>query len=344
MLRIRQTFLACALTFVFAFMPAALANDFESLADRYVAMAIQGDLSGALELFEAPFLEREPAAAELKARFEARFYPPADTNSPDRNSTFTEKITDAYRRYWRRTLMGSPVDTNISLDTELAALIEMTSQAIPEGQDVYDALNGELAKRRIRFYGNPDPPMRDLFLWKEETLRRYQVRLTDTTLRLTVHFMDEFLLRGWKEYASLGLATTTGWVDGGELFCLAGAYETGSERFEVSYLKHEARHLADLERFPEMESVELEYRSKLTELAFADRSLVAVLEDFAVKAAENPGSPHAMANWRVVRDVYWALRGEEMPEGFNSWGGVSVSEVNRVAKGLLELNTEVHER
>ena len=124
---------------------------------------------------------------------------------------------------------------------------------------------------------------------------------------------------------------------------MAWAYDEGTENFSVSYLKHEARHLLDLERFPEMDSTELEYRAKLTELAFANRTLKRVLEDFTAKAEENADSPHAMANWRVVRDIHWSLYGEELPAGFTGWGVVNVGSVNRAARSLLKANTQQHE-
>ena len=52
------------------------------------------------------------------------------------------------------------------------------------------------------------------------------------------------------------------------LYCVEWAYAPDTENFEVSYLKHEAQHLADFQRFPGLPSAELEYRAKLTELAF----------------------------------------------------------------------------
>ena len=124
---------------------------------------------------------------------------------------------------------------------------------------------------------------------------------------------------------------------------MAWAYDTASENFEVSYLKHEARHLLDLERYPQMDSVELEYRAKLTELAFADHTARRILQDFAEKSAQNPTSPHAMANWRVIHDTYWALFREEMAEGFDDWAQLNAGDINRVARELLASKTEQHE-
>ena len=206
----------------------------------------------------------------------------------------------------------------------------------PAAATVRNILETVLAPEGVHVFEGSTPPLRDLFLWRRQESQRFEVQLTDGPVEVTVHFMDDFLAQGWKDFATLGLATTTGWVEDGELYCLAWAYDTGSENFEVSYLQHEARHLADLERYPEMDATELEYRAKLTELAFANRTLHRILEDFTAKAAENPASPHAMANWRVVHDIYWQLRGVEMPGTFDSWSGVRVGQVNRAARILLD--------
>jgi hypothetical protein len=154
-----------------------------------------------------------------------------------------------------------------------------------------------------------------------------------------VAFLTDFLSQGWKEYAALGLATTTGWVDGNTLYCVEFAYAPETEAFEVSFLKHETRHLSDFERFPGLSSEELEYRAKLTELAFASSTLRRVPEDFAAKGEANPESPHAAANWWVVWDVYRALYGKEYDGVDGAWMTVDVGRVNRVARRLLEVNT-----
>ena len=50
--------------------------------------------------------------------------------------------------------------------------------------------------------------------------------------------------------------------------------------------------------------------------------------------------PNTIANWRVIRDVYWLLHGEEMPENFQGWTGIDVARVNQAARELLEISTE----
>ena len=204
-------------------------------------------------------------------------------------------------------------------------------------------MGSALEERGFHYLETKAPPLQDLFLWKREENKSYTVRLTDRSQPVRVTFMSEIYSMGWKQFATLGLVATTGWVNGERLYCVNGAYDRLSENFRVSYLKHESRHLADFKRFPGLPSTELEYRAKLTELAFATTSLRELLEDFTLKSSPDPGSPHTLANYRVTRDVYEALYKKGFPESGNPWVQLNVSAANKAARDLLASNTELLE-
>ena len=341
--RLQPHFLICALMSCLLAPPTlAEADDSTEVMNRYVAMAIQGDLSNAPSLFvEAELGSRSPGAA-LRDSFIDRFAVEHDR----RSDGFTEEVIAAYREYWKVSLLDPSARTaqEAELDQKLDGLLQEYKAETTGEAPLHMALNRALKTEGLYNFASQDPPLRDLLIWGSQDSRSYSVQLTDQKLDLKVNFLDDFQLQGWKEYASLGMTSTTGWVEDGELYCIAWAYDRDSENFEVSYLKHEARHLLDLERYPQMESTELEYRSKLTELAYANRTLRRILEDFSDKSVQNTASPHAMANWRVIRDVYWGLYKEEMPVGFEDWNLVKTDKVNLVARDLLELNTREHEK
>ena len=333
-------------TFALSLTPLTpAAGEPSELVSRYIAIAIQGDLSNASGLFQEIEFNDESASAALQQQFQERFLSGPAQQEDFSGAGFMGGITLAYREYWKNALLGDTSHAELleTLETRLAAVLRRFHGEPTEGASVYEGLHEAFRSRGIHFLDSPAPPLQDLFLWQSEHAGEHTVQLTDERLVLKVHFMEDFLLQGWKDFASLGLATTTGWVEDEILYCLAWAYDTESENFQVSYLKHEARHFVDLERYPDMESTELEYRAKLTELAFANSTLQRVLDDFTEKAAQNPDSPHAMANWRVVRDMYWALYGEELPENFTQWGHLDSGKVNRLARQLLALNTQTHQ-
>jgi hypothetical protein len=317
-----------------------------SLSARYIALAIQGDLRPARQLFEGLPASGAAADRELAAQFHLRFLDPAESPTPESHA-LVDRIVTAYEDYWQQALMrGESVEA-----AEQRLLTALTAALLDAGAagghlaagNVYSALAPALEREGFHALASHAAPLQDLFVWRRQDVRSVDVELTDHARKVRVAFLSDFSSLGWKHYASLGLATTTGWVEDGMLYCVEWAYAPGTENFDVSYLKHETRHLADFERFPGLPSTDLEYRAKLTELAFASRTLPRVLEDFTAKSAPNAESPHAEANWRVVRDVYAALYGAP-PAGELEWTTVDVGRVNRVARRLLAEDTAKLER
>jgi hypothetical protein len=316
---------------------------FAELSRAFVALAIQGDLRPAVQLFDHA-VGAGDAGAALRAQFDERFVSVADTPvSPD-DADLAEGVARAYRAYWRHNLMreAAEPESERRLSGNLAMLLQGTD--LPTAHDPDELTRIALGKAGLYFSASSTPPWRDLFVWGRQHRAAYRVELTDVTVPVEVVFMDEFVLQGWKDFASLGLASTSGWVENGTLYCVTWAYDTQSENFAVSYLKHEARHLADLARFPRMDTTELEYRAKLTELAFANLDLERIWNDFRAKASNNPDSPHAMANWRVVRDVEHALAGSGMQQAAGRLNAADARQLGRAARRLLLENTRAHER
>ena len=94
-------------------------------------------------------------------------------------------------------------------------------------------------------------------------------------------------------------------------------------------------------RYPELQETDLEYRAKLTELAFASSSLPKLLREFENNSAPNPESPHAYANYQVSRDLYQAIYDSPLPATGNPWELVSAiaGRVNPAARALLAEHT-----
>jgi hypothetical protein len=312
--------------------------------DRYVAMAIQGDLQEAQEMLDRAASDPSADHLELADRFQHRFVQRSEPLSPNTGIPLLDQTVAAYRDYWARSLLAevSSEDGKSMLEDALRQVLSSGATA-GNADDVYRSLAAAIQKLGYGVLAIPAPPLQDLFIWAGQRDREFSVELTDQSRVVRVAFMSEFVSLGWKDYAALGLATTTGWVEEGVLYCVEQAYVPGTERFAVSYLKHEARHLADLERFPGLRSADLEYRAKLTELAFASQTLNSLLDDFTAKSAPNPDSPHAEANHRVLRDLHQDLYGEPLPEDRDPWGSVRVLEVNAAARRLLRLNTSALE-
>ncbi len=102
------------------------------------------------------------------------------------------------------------------------------------------------------------------------------------------------------------MVTAGGWTDGDIVVC--GSCDPDpieSEYFQVSFLKHEAQHVQDLARWPDLSQELLEYRAKLVELIYSrERKL---LYFFQYQAREGyrkeTGNGHMLAARRIVEGI-----------------------------------------
>jgi hypothetical protein len=162
------------------------------------------------------------------------------------------------------------------------------------------------------------------------------VVLRDTTQTVTVNFLDDFVSQGWAHFATFDHHGTGGWADRNALYCIRAHYDLNSERFLISYLKHEARHNADYQRYPNLVGADLEYRAKLTELIFADSTQHTLLKHFSARANAETDSPHPLANWHVVNDLAQALGQAGAPINSEDWQSQDPDSIRSAAGVLLK--------
>jgi hypothetical protein len=320
-----------------------------SITERYIALAIQGDLKPALHLLAEVDSSSSASDQELAAKFHQRFVQRSESPSIASGNALVDLVVAEYRDYWAGALLQTAERTAnaMSLETSLIdTLREQGGLRLPPTveEDTWERLRQAVADRGFYVLVETAPPLQDLLIWRKQTEKQFEIELTDQVATVNVVFMSDFYSLGWKHFAALGLASTTGWVDQGTLYCVEWVYAEGTETFEVSYLKHESRHLADLERFPGLSAADLEYRAKLTELAFATRTQRRLLDDFTIKGAAGSESPHAQANHRVTHDLWRELYGSSFPGGTDAWMTVSRDKVNRAARRLLVRDTKRAER
>jgi hypothetical protein len=329
---------------LFLLTGTALADADNGITERYIALALQGDLSSAPALFSGQQAQNPTAGSmELSRQFRSRFVDRDDEASPGTGDAFADSVIDTYRTYWNRALTGeiSEEQAGIHLGEALKQLLAGQDESAGpiSADEIYPRLGRALRQGGFHVLHADAPPLKDLIVWKSEEVRKFSVRLTDGTENVDVVFLSDTFSMGWKDYATFGLAFTTGWVEDGRLYCVDWAYNRNSEKFEVSYLKHESRHLADFRNFPALSSADLEYRAKLTELAFSSKTTMQLLADFTRKSARNPEAPHAYANYRVTRDVYREVENAPMPDSADPWSQINSARVNRAARTLLEADT-----
>jgi len=137
------------------------------------------------------------------------------------------------------------------------------------------------------------------------------------------------------------MASTGGWAEKDGLYCICAHYDLESERFKLSFLKHEARHYADYELYPELQPADLEYRGKLTELSYSDQATYLLLEQFTRAASRVENAPHPLANWYVVEGLSEFLLDGKWPADASAWKSVPREQIRQAARRLLEEHDRV---
>jgi hypothetical protein len=322
--------------------PPVAARAASGIGQRYVSLALQGDLSGADALFtSADRAAMDDGERELADAFQRRFILGQEDETLPK-APFTRDVVRAYHAYWRIALLGRRTEDAAEASLHAALRTALSRHALEPGatdDETMEHVDDGLRQEGFYHLGGRTRPLLDLMLWAREDTTRYAVQLTDGTRDVQVVFVRDFVVRGWSHWATFGHASTGGWAGDETLFCLGDDYDVDSERFRVSYLQHETRHFADYARFPELGQIDLEYRAKLTELVYADSTLAPLITHFAQAAAPNPAAPHAFANDAVVRALSHAVFDESLVDDEARWRAADPTSIHAAALALLEWNT-----
>lgn len=334
------------LNFVFAKQTAgdSMKLDYKKI----YANALNGNIRGALELFEADNIK--PLSSKdrkFKNDFENRFRFNEDKSTYlDERKSQIDDILIIYRDYWRASLLDNSKNYDSTLQKSVS---EFLSKFFPSAVSLSNQPNEEIIEKYFDEYiktknlystgfgktGN----YFDLLVWKKEKDTTYNFTLQNEVLDVKVIFMDDFITLGWEEYATLNRYYPGGWASKDALYCVRKAYDLKSENFLISYLAHEGRHLLDYKLFPNMQGADLEYRAKLTELSLAKESIFKIIETFINNADSESTNPHPAANYRVIKDLSRKIFGNEFEKDMNKWKEIYAEEINKVSMKLFEVNT-----
>ena len=309
----------------------------------YLKMVFAGDVSGADDLFASKPDDR--GSMMLVDRFERRFNDRTDGLDLGRiESPVVREIAELFQSYWLDALMQeAPLDV---LEDRLKGrlddmLIERGFASALEDEDSLFA-NVEAFIRGEGYFAQSGrtPPLLDLMIWTSNNTVVESVELTDGTYDIELNHMDDFVSYGWSNFAAFGMASTGGWAKKDGLYCICRHYDLDSERFKLSFLKHEARHYADFRLYPELQPADLEYRGKLTELAYSEEATYRLLEQFTKAANRVENAPHPLANWYVVEGLSELLPDDKWPADASAWESVPKERIRQAARRLLEIHDD----
>jgi len=254
-------------------------------------------------------------------------------------------ISNIYRAYWRTELLNkNPKNrtdtelyialTNYIISNHLTSLSkDSLSKNIKDDSELKKIIEAQGFQADFKFRNG----FQELFIWNNETIKDYEVTLPKDTINTKVIFIKEFHLTGYDHYATCGNTQVGGWAikESATLFCNSG-YDLSSEKFKVSYLKHESLHFTDLNEYPNLSSADLEYRAKVIEFMYCtEETIYDRVSEFITGANNSDRSySHPYANYILINNLSKLLFNSEYESDLNKWSQISVEEINRAATAL----------
>lgn len=307
----------------------------------YFRMVFAGDIKDAPALFQAE--PDDHLTPMLESQFESRFV--QRSNGLDLSaltSPEVRQIMALYQEYWRDALMQTaPL---VQLEAALSNALDqiLVQQGFESSADDIERLQDNVVtfieQKGYFALAGRTPPLLELMIWTKNEANTESIELTDGIHPVEVNFLDDFVSYGWSNFATFGMTSTGGWANRDGLFCLCGHYDLDSEKYKLSFLKHEARHYVDFSLYPELQPSDLEYRSKLTELAFSDEETYTLIRHFSTSANNVPNAPHPLANWYVVDNLSRHLFDGEVPAEAITWESIPKEDIRQTALLLLQEN------
>ncbi|MDF2873093.1 MAG: hypothetical protein K0R05_4668 [Anaerocolumna sp.] len=144
----------------------------------------------------------------------------------------------------------------------------------------------------------------------------------------------------WLHFATFGKYHTGGYAKPEGLYYVVppdGKFDKNAPSFQVSFLKHETRHLRDYKEFPELKGWILEYRAKLTELIHHPNP-VELLIKFDRQKSEDQDNPHVYASLLLINHILPLLSISEISVN-TLMDFTPLSTIQQSALQLLELDT-----
>lgn len=177
------------------------------------------------------------------------------------------------------------------------------------------------------------------YIWERSTKETYDVELPSGIEQYSVMMMDGFISRSWLDFLSFGKVGTGGWAENdGTICCIRSLYDSNSDNFKISFLKHEAQHSYDKRIFKNISSSELEYRAKLVELMYWEDDKIIKMLHLEAEGTDDKNA-HATASHRIIADLSSKLFRTHFENDVNQFVN-RLTETRLAARELLAEDTE----
>lgn len=305
--------------------------------NKFYAKCLQGNVLEAIEYLNS-IENKSDDILDLERKYIHRFVTQEEAVKIKSEDPWIQAVLKCYYKYYISVLTNNDVQES---EKQLALSLAKTLM-INEGSNLEKLetkLESIFREKGYSFLGGRTTPYHGPYIWKTTKKEDFHVELPCGTQGLTVFFISDFLMLSWLHFATFGKHHAGGWAkEEGLYYVNAGNKEidTHSADFQVWFLKHEAQHLSDYAKYPNLEGTDLEYRAKLVELIYYPDTF-SKLGTFINQAKNDKALTHPYSAFLIIKRLSNAFFGEEYAEDLDKW---RVFDSNSISKEALKLFME----
>lgn len=307
--------------------------------EKFYSICLQGNILKAMEYLET-VKDKNNDILALRKQYKQRFLSNNKIYEINSDDSWIKAVVGCYFDYFCAVLTNKPIqDAENNLIQGLSKLVNNDSYDFDE---IESQLENIFKEKGYSFLGGITPPYRGPYIWKTTIKKKFNVSLIDNEQEVTVYFISDFLMLSWAHFATMGKRHTGGWANENGLYYVDNGSErvdVNSTKFKVWFLKHEAQHLSDYKRFPNLNARNLEYRAKLIELIFNPNSYD-LIKKFLNQAKNDKFLPHPYAAYSIIKNMSCLLFEEEYVCNKHQWSNIGNGLISEVATKLFLNNNK----
>lgn len=307
---------------------------------KFQAKCLQGNVLEVIDYLKS-LENKSEEVLELERKYIHRFIAqdePLKINSKD---PFILEVLKCYYKYYIAVLTNNDAqEAENQLAVSLAKLLMIKEDT--DLDEIETELESIFREKGYTFLGGRTTPYRGPYIWKTTKKEDFCVELPCGKQQLTVFFISDFLMLSWLHFATFGRHHAGGWAkEEGIYYVDAGnkKIDKQSADFQIWFLKHEAQHLSDYGKYPNLKEAGLEYRAKLVELIYYPDTFDK-LGTFINQSKNDSAIAHPYAAYLIAHKLSNAFFGEEFVEDLEKWRALDSSSISKEALKLFMENEE----
>ena len=311
---------------------------------KLYAICSQGNVLKGIEYIKS-FRNRGNDIDKLEKQYAERFISNDEVYEIDSEDPWIIAVISSYYLYFRSVLTNNSIK-----DSEIKLMEDLSKLVIVNGEISLDKIEMELEnifrEKGFSFLGGVTPPYRGPYIWKTTLKKDFNVSLPNSVEKVSVYFISDFLMLSWQHFATFGKHHSGAWAKAEGVYYVDTGNELvdiNSTKFQIWFLKHEAQHLSDYKKFPNLDPKNLEYRAKLIEIIYHPNPYE-LIEKFLLRAYNNKNLPHPYAEYIIIKQLSSLIFNQEYIVDRKQWSSVEAKLLSNVAMELLlHNNKELYE-